>query len=265
MATHPQVSRLELAGSPPVRIEPCLKRVRVLFGGATVVDSRRTAYLFERGHVPVYYFPREDVRTDLLAPSEKRTRCPVKGEASYWSIRVGDRTANDAVWSYPAPIDGCPDISGLVAFYWNRVDHWLEEDEEVFAHPRDPYHRIDVLHSSRHVSVVVGGTTVAKTHRPRVLFETGLPVRHYIPKLDVRMDLLVPSETVTVCAYKGRASHFHVKLDDRLIRDVAWSYPFPNPELFKIQDLICFYDERAEAVVIDGEAMTTPETPWSRP
>jgi uncharacterized protein (DUF427 family) len=264
MATHLQDQRLEQAGSPLVRIEPCPRRVRLLLGGATIVDSRRVVYLFEQGHVPVYYFPREDVRADILVPSEKQTRCPRKGQASYWSLRVGDHTVKDAVWGYPSPIAGCPDISGLVAFYWDRVDHWLEEDEEVYAHPHDPYHRIDVLHSSRHVRIEVGGTSVAETHRPRVLFETGLPVRHYIPKLDVRMELLVRSDTVTTCAYKGRASHFHVRVGDRLVRDVAWSYPFPNPDLFKIQDLVCFYDERVEAVVVDGETVIAAQTPWSR-
>jgi len=264
MPTHHQESKVEAAGTSAVRIEPCPKRVRVLFGGSTIADSRRVVYLFESGHVPAYYFPREDVRADVLVASDKRTRCPLKGEASYWSVRVGDRTTKDAMWGYPSPIRECPDISGLVAFYWDRVDHWLEEDEEVFVHPRDPYHRIDVLHSSRHVRVVVAGTTVAETRRPRVLFETGLPVRHYIPKLDVRMELLAPSETVTACAYKGRASHFHLRSGDQLIKDVAWTYPFPNPDLFKIQDLICFYDERAEAVVVDGQEIPVPRTPWSR-
>jgi uncharacterized protein (DUF427 family) len=264
MATQVHESQPEVGGGPPVRIEPCPKRIRVVFGGATIADSRNVMYLFERGLPPVYYFPREDVRADVLVPSEKRTRCPLKGEASYWSVQVGDRTAKDAVWGYPSPIAECPELSGLLAFYWDRVDHWLEEDEEVFVHPRDPYHRIDVLHSSRHVRIVVGGITVAETRRPRVLFETGLPVRHYIPKPDVRMELLVPSDTVTACSYKGRASHFHLSVGDRLVRDTAWSYPFPNPELFKIQDLICFYDERVDAVVVDGEAMTAPKTPWSR-
>jgi uncharacterized protein (DUF427 family) len=114
------------------------------------------------------------------------------------------------------------------------------------------------------VRVVLGDVTVAESHRPRVLFETGLPLRHYIPKLDVRMELLEPSETVTRCAYKGRASHFNVRLGDRLVRDAAWCYPFPNPELFKIQDLVCFYDERVDAVVVDGEPLAVPQTPWSR-
>jgi uncharacterized protein (DUF427 family) len=264
MATRSHQSKLDDTAAPPVRIEPCPKRLRVLLGGATIADSRRASYMFERGHVPVYYFPRVDVRADALVPSEKHTHCPLKGEASYWSVRVGDRTSKDALWAYPSPIPECPDISGLVAFYWDRVDHWLEEDEEVFVHARDPYHRIDVLHSSRHVRVVVGGVTVAESRRPRVLFETGLPVRHYLPKLDVRMDLLEPSETVTACAYKGRASHFHARVGDRLVRDVAWIYPFPNPETFKIQDLVCFYDERVEAIAVDGETVAVPTTPWSR-
>jgi uncharacterized protein (DUF427 family) len=114
------------------------------------------------------------------------------------------------------------------------------------------------------VRVVVGDVTVAESRRPRVLFETGLPVRHYLPKLDVRMDLLEPSETVTACAYKGRASHFHARVGDRLVRDIAWSYPFPTPEHYKIQDLVCFYDERVDAVVVDGETLAVPKTPWSR-
>ena len=134
----------------------------------------------------------------------------------------------------------------------------------MFVHPRDSHHRVDVLNSSRHVRVVVGGEAVADSHRPRLLFETGLPTRYYLPRMDVRMDLLTESETVTHCPYKGRTVHYDLALGDRSVRDIAWSYPFPIPECPKIENLICFYDERVDLVELDGEAQPRPQTPWSK-
>ena len=217
-----------------VWVEPTIKRVRAMFAGETVADSRRTLILFEKGHLPVYYFPLEDVRQDLLEDSEKHTTCPRKGEASYHSIRVGDRVAPDAVWRYPEPIDDCPDISGHVAFYWNAMDSWWEEDDQVFKHARDPYHRVDVLRSSRHVRVELDGRTVAESRRPLLLLETGLPPRWYLPRADVRADVLRDSDTVTACPYKGRATYFTVDTGEREHRDVAWTYATPIPECTKI-------------------------------
>jgi uncharacterized protein (DUF427 family) len=164
-----------------VRVEPTIKRVRAMLGGETVVDSRRTLILFEEGHLPVYYFPREDVREDLLEPTDHHTTCPRKGVAGYWTVRAGERVAENAVWGYPEPIDSCADISGHVAFYWNKMDSWWEEDDQVFVHARDPYHRVDVLRSSRHVRVELDGEVVAETRRSLLLLETGLPPRWYIP------------------------------------------------------------------------------------
>ena len=144
------------------------RRVRVKFGGETIADSKRAKLLHETGHLPVYYFPEEDVRMDLLEESDHTTYCPFKGDASYWSVRVGDEVAENAVWSYPEPIDSAPPLAGYLAFYWNKMDHWFEEDEEVFVHPRDPYHRVDVLDSSRYVRVSVNGEVIAETERPKV-------------------------------------------------------------------------------------------------
>src|ERR1700730_5615417 len=107
----------------------------------------------ETCHHTVFYFPPEDVRSELLEPSDRHTHCPKKGEASYYSIRVGERVIENGAWYYPDPIEGAPPIDGLIAFYWNRMDSWLEENEEVFGHPRDPYHRIDVRRSDRHVRI----------------------------------------------------------------------------------------------------------------
>jgi uncharacterized protein (DUF427 family) len=244
-----------------VSVEPTPKRVRAMFAGETIADSRRTLILFEAGHLPVYYFPIDDVREDLLEPTEKATHCPRKGDASYASIRVGDRVAEDAAWRYPEPIDDCPDISGHVAFYWNAMDTWWEEDDQVFKHARDPYHRVDVLRSSRHVRVELDGTVVADTHRPLMLIETGLPVRWYVPRGDVRFDLLAPTDTQSTCPYKGVASYFTATIGDAVYEDVAWSYVTPIPECPKVEQAVCFFNERVD-LTVDGERQERPKTHW---
>jgi len=164
-----------------VLFEPSPRRVRVTFNGVTIADSINAQLLFETRHLPVYYFPRADVRMELLTPTAHQTFCPYKGKASYWTVRVGDRTSENAVWGYPDPYDEVAPIRDFVAFYWDRVDHWYEEDEEIFVHPRDPYKRVDVVASSRPVKVILGGETIAETRRARFLFETRLPTRYYIP------------------------------------------------------------------------------------
>jgi uncharacterized protein (DUF427 family) len=258
------VARHRPSHDRPVSTEPCPRRVRAFLQGVPVADSTRALLLLEVMHLPVYYFPPGDVRTDLLEPTDRTTHCPHKGDASYWSVRVGERVSRNAVWSYQDPIPGCDDIKGYLAFYWRRMDAWFEEDDEVFVHPRDPYHRVDVLSSSRHVRVAVLGQTVAETRRPRLLFETGLPTRYYIPKADVRLDLLVPTDFETQCPYKGKARHWSVGAGDRVEDDIAWSYPFPIPECPKIENLVAFYNERAD-IWVDGELQEKPDTPWSRP
>lgn len=250
-------------GDARVRTEPCPRRVRAYLGGVAVADSTRVLLLLETAHLPVYYFPADDVRTDLLEPTDKRTTCPYKGDASYWTVRVGDRVAANAVWSYQDPLPGREDIKGYLAFYWHKMDGWFEEDDEVYVHPRDPYKRVDVLHSSRHVRVELEGETVADTRRPRLLFETSLPTRYYIPKADVRMDLLEPTEKVTQCPYKGKASYWSARVGGKVVEDIAWSYPFPIPECPKIEGLVAFYNEWAD-IWVDGQLQPRPTTPWSK-
>jgi uncharacterized protein (DUF427 family) len=243
-------------------LEESPKRVRVVFGGETLADSRRAKLMHEAGLLPVYYFPKEDVRMELLEESDHTTHCPFKGDASYWSVRVGERVAEDAVWGYPEPIDSCPPIAGLVAFYWNRMDEWYEEDEQVFVHPKDPYHRVDVLESSRHVKVKVNGEIVAETDRPMILFETGLPPRYYMPPEDVRGDVLVESEKTTQCPYKGIASYYSVEAGGERVEDLIWYYPEPLPEVGKIGGLVCFFNEKVD-LEVDGEEQDRPRTQWS--
>lgn len=238
------------------------RRVRAVFDGRAVADSRRVELLHETGLLPVYYFPRDDVRLDLLEPSDRTTHCPFKGDASYWSLRAGDRVAENVAWAYPDPIEGAPPLAGYLAFYWDAMDAWFEEDEEVLVHPPDPYHRIDVRDSSRHVKVSLGGDVLAETDRPKLLFETGLPTRYYIPEADVRTGLLTPTETTTRCPYKGLASYWSVKAEDQTGQDLVWSYPAPLPEAAKVAGHLCFWNERID-LEVDGEPQARPRTRWS--
>lgn len=233
--------------------EPSPKRVRVIVDGKTVADSLCAGLMLETGHMPVYYFPREDVRMDLLERSNHRTHCPYKGDASYWNLATGNRRVENAVWSYEEPLPDMGRIKSCLAFYWDKVDHWFEEDEEVFGHPRDPHHRIDVRPSSRRVQVMVAGETVARTQRGLFLFETGLPARYYIPPQDVRMDLLEPSRFSSVCPYKGTASYWSIRVGGRDIKDAVWSYRDPLPDCLRIKDHLCFYPEKIDRLEVEGE------------
>jgi len=231
--------------------EDCPKRVRAEFAGETIVDSRRVKILHETGHLPRYYFPRDDTRMDLLQPTAQSTHCPFKGDASYWSVAVGDRVAENAVWSYPEPLDGAPPLAGYLAFYHDRMDAWYEEDEQTIGHPHDPYHRVDVLQSSRQVRVTVGGEVVAESDRPKMLFETSLPPRYYLPPGDVRTELLMESDTQTICPYKGHAAHWSLTVNGERVEDAVWGYPEPLPEATGVRGYLCFYPDKV-TVDVDG-------------
>ncbi len=233
-------------------MENCPKRVRAELAGEVIADSRQAKILYETGHLPVYYFPPDDVRMDLLLPTDHTTHCPFKGDATYWSIQTADRVADNAIWSYPEPLDETPPLADHLAFYHGQMDGWYEEDERIMGHPHDPYHRVDVLQSSRHVRVEIGGDVIAESERPKLLFETSLPTRYYLPPEDVRIDLLAPSATKTVCPYKGRGSHWSVNVGREQLPDAAWSYPEPLPEATAVRDFFCFYGDKA-TIEVDGQ------------
>jgi uncharacterized protein (DUF427 family) len=241
-----------------VWIERSPRWVRAYFGGVAVADSKRALLAFEPRRTPVYWFPIEDVRMDVL----RRSDGPASSEVTRWSMQVGDRVTTNAAWSYPEPDPDRAQLSGHIAFYWNEMDSWYEEDDEVFVHARDPYKRVDVLNSSRPVRLEVDGRVVAETKRPRLLFETGLPTRYYIPKQDVRMDMLERSNSTTRCPYKGVASYWSLRLGNKHYQDLVWSYEAPIPECPKIENLLCFYNEKVD-IYVDGELQDRPHTHWS--
>jgi uncharacterized protein (DUF427 family) len=241
-----------------IKIERSAKRVRGYLGGKLAVDSAQPVLVWEKPYYPTYYFPIADVRADLTPDGGAHS--PSRGEAVTYTVAVGNRRAEGGALRYPdSPIE---ELRGLVRFEWDAVEAWFEEDEEVFVHPRDPYSRIDILPSSRHVRVEVAGVTVADSISPRLLFETGLPVRYYLPQTHVRMDLLEHSDTVTHCPYKGSAEYWSVRAGDDLHHDLVWGYRAPVPESQKVAGLVAFYNEKVD-IYVDGVLQERPRTPFS--
>ena len=261
-ARREAIHRLWTERGGQVRLQPTERRIRAVLSGTTVADSKCAHLLYLPPPHNAYAFPREDIRWDLIRESDGTDSVPGLGVVKLWSVEAGAKTAENAAWTVPQPPGGLDALAGLVMFRWNLMDAWYEEDDEVFVHPRDPGHRVDVLNSSRHVKVMVGGELVAETGRPRLLFETGLPVRYYIQRLDVRMDLLEATDTVTRCPYKGVASYWSVRAGGTIHKDLAWSYKAPIPECPKIENLIAFFNERVE-LEVDGDLLERPRTPWS--
>ena len=159
------------------------------------------------------------------------------------------------------PLEGVVDVRDYVAFYWDKVDAWFEEDEEVFGHAKDPYKRVDCLQSSRRVTVVVNGETIAETNSPVILLETGLPPRFYLPKQDVQQDALRPSDKVMQSPYKGEARYYSVFAGGEVFPDLAWYYRYPTAEAAKIANRVCFPQGKVD-LYVDGELEEKPRTQW---
>jgi uncharacterized protein (DUF427 family) len=181
-----------------------------------------------------YFFPRDDVRWEAL----------------------GDVEAVE-------PPPGAPGMEGYVAIPWDALDAWFEEDEQLISHAIDPYHRVDTRRTSRHVAVGIDGEVVADTSRACALFETGLPIRWYVPRADVAA-ALEPSDLHTECAYKGVASYLSVRAGGALHENVAWTYPEPRHDAAAVRDMVCFFNEAVD-LDVDGERQERPATPWGRP
>ncbi|MEV4071600.1 DUF427 domain-containing protein [Nonomuraea fuscirosea] len=239
-----------------VRVERTAKRVRTYLGGRVVADTTSALLVWEVPYYPAYYFPLADVDESALKPTGATQHSPSRGDAVVYTVTSGSSEAVDGALAYPdSPLE---QIRGHVRFDWAAMDAWFEEDEEVFFHPRNPYTRVDILSSSRHVRVEVDGVTVADSHSPRILFETGLPARYYLPKTDVRLDLLEHTDTVTHCPYKGSAEYWTVNGQ----KDLAWSYRTPLPESEKVAGLVAFYNEKLD-IYVDGELEERPKTVFS--
>jgi uncharacterized protein (DUF427 family) len=242
-----------------IRVERGPKRVRAYLAGELVADTRTPVLVWEWPYYPTYYFPADDVHAELV-PAGRTEHSPSRGDGQVCHVKVAGADADGAALRYPdSPIEA---LRGLVRLDWNSMTDWFEEDELVYVHPRDPYSRVDILASSRHVRVELDGVTVADSRQPRILFETGLPPRYYLPLTDVRMDLLRRSGTQTHCPYKGTAGYWSVDTGHAVHADIVWIYRTPLPESQKVAGLACFYNEKAD-IYLDGELQERPRTHFS--
>lgn len=227
--------------------------VRGKKGSHWIVNSKNGLLVNEAGRLSVYYFPIEEVDFTYLKKSDHQSYVAHKGEASYWDLVTEEGVIRNAVWGYENPEPESAKLKGYVTLKWDAINHWYEEEEEVFLHPRDPYTRIDAIPSSRHIQVFLNGQVVADSNRPVILFETGLTPRYYIPKEDIKMDYFENSDLKTQCPYKGWASYLSADIDGKIYKDIVWSYQNPVPELPKIKGLYSFYNEEVDKLLIDGE------------
>jgi uncharacterized protein (DUF427 family) len=277
-AMSTRLRELMMRELPTLRHEPIDKRIRATLGGATVIDTSRALLVWEpRRVVPTYAVPVEDLDAEVFAGAAGETGDGI-GVDAIAMPQLGDRPVLDP--SIPFSVrttegepllvrrDGAsaeafraadPDLDGYLIVDFDGFDEWYEEDERNVGHPRDPFHRIDIVHGSRHVVVTLGGEVVAESRAPYLLFEPPIPPRYYLPRDDVRMDLLTPSDKRTFCAYKGEASY----LSHAGEPEVAWYYPAPLREAAEVTDRVAFFNELVD-ISVDGERLERPVTPWSK-
>ena len=227
-------------------LTPDPRRIRALVGDTVVLDTVRAQLLHETAILPVVYAPLGDYAEGLWSDSTTSTHCPFKGDAAYRSFSAGGREVEDLLWHYPSPLAPAPWLLGLGALYASKVEAWFVEEDRVVGHLRDPYHRVDAHPSSREVVVRAGGEEVARSLRPVLVFETGMPLRAYVPPADVRPGAIRSgSGKRSVCPYKGEASYWSVGERE----DAAWSYELPLAEAARVQAHLCF-DESVDGIEV---------------
>lgn len=243
--------------APIDHIEPVPRRVRAMLGGAVVFDTAAALYVWEWPNYPQFYIPLADVSADVLA-DEQHPQTLSRGLAHRHGLRVGALSRTGAARVYRD--DAMTGLANTVRFEWEALDAWFEEDEEVFVHPRNPYTRVDALHSTRTVRIELDGVVLAESNSPVMVFETGLPTRYYIDRAAVNFEHLIPTTTVSSCPYKGKTSgYWSVRTGSRVHPDLAWAYDFPTRQLQPISGLVAFYNERVD-ITLDSHALTRPVT-----
>jgi len=262
-----------------LRYEPVDKRIRGLIGGQVVIDTDRALLVWEpKRVVPSYAVPVQELE-GVTSPSAEGAAdemaklgatvphlgdCPVYDPNVPFAVHTTDGAALDLHLAGAQRHAGAfrpadDELSQYVIVDFDAVDEWFEEDERNLGHPRDPFHRIEIVHSSRSVRVERNGDVLAASSRPYLLLEAPLPVRYYLPPEDISERVLHPSTTQSVCAYKGQATYW--SLEDEA--DIAWSYPEPLREAAEVTDRIAFFNERVD-LIVDGTRLDRPVTPWSR-
>ncbi|MET9271905.1 DUF427 domain-containing protein [Kribbella sp. NPDC003557] len=230
--------------------EPLRRRMRVKFGDSWIADSEDVVLLHEPGRYPVAYFPLEDVAAGVLEPEERSTRHKDLGPTAWFAVRTDTAGKPRAAWQHTELPDHASELKGRVAFAWRAMDAFYEEDERIVGHAADPYHRIDIRQTSRHLVVRDGDRVVADSSRPVVLYESGFAPRWYVPREDVDESALTAVEGQTFCPYKGLCSYFDIGGEHR----AAWSYEDAWTEVRRISGLVSFEPDKVE-VELDGRRL----------
>jgi uncharacterized protein (DUF427 family) len=248
-----RIGRFLVPGPLPERMlfaERLRRRMRVRFAGEWIADSEDVVLLHEPGRYPVAYFPRADIRPEVLVGGDRITQHKDLGDTSWFTVRAGDRTAERAAWELVALPEYAAELKGRIAFAWRAMDAFYEEDERILGHAADAYHRIDIRDTSRTLEVRSEGRVVARSEHPVVLYESGFAPRWYVPRADVDETALTPVEGQTFCPYKGLADYY----DIAGARKAAWSYRNAYPEVGRVNDLVSFEPDKVE-VRLDGKRL----------
>ncbi|KAF2149784.1 DUF427-domain-containing protein [Myriangium duriaei CBS 260.36] len=253
----PKLAR-ELATKGPYKTLPTPRRIRLLLNGQYVADSIATRFVWEHKYYPQYYLPTKAFNESFVTHGEE-----IKAEsgdgaavARLWTLDVDGKSTGEVLEMLAG------ELKGFVKVEFSVMDTWLEEDTPIYVHPKDPFKRVDIVHSTRRIRISLDGKTVADTTSAFHLYETGLPVRYYMPLTAVEQSVLRPSGTRTKCPYKGEAEYYSVVLGGKEWKDVVWYYTRPTVECAAIQGLVCFYNEKVE-VEVDGKQEQRETTPWS--
>jgi uncharacterized protein (DUF427 family) len=239
-------------GKDALHVSRVPKKVTAILDDQVIAERRSVLMLHEKGYTPVYYFPRESVAMDRLALMTGETsHCPRKGDAVYFTLLNGSRAGQKVAWSYEETIDSAREIEGYIAFYFDQVDRWLEDGDEISGSPADPFVRIDIRSLGGELVIEHAGSTVARTSGAKILYETGLMPRFYVPVEDILV-ALEPKRQQTTCIYKGRASYADVVVGDQVLKNAAWAYRSPVRECGEIAQMWCFDFDRFDAHWIDG-------------
>jgi uncharacterized protein (DUF427 family) len=230
--------------------EPLRRRLRVRFGGAWIADSEDVVLLHEPGRYPVAYFPLADITDGILQPSEHTTRHRDLGTTSWYTARVGEHSTPRAAWQHTELPGYASELKGRAAFAWRAMDAFYEEDERIVGHAADPYHRIDIRQTSRHLVVRHENRVIADSTRPLALYESGFAPRWYVPRADVDESALTAVEGQTFCPYKGLCSYHDIGDAHR----AAWSYGDAWTEVRRISGLVSFEPDKVE-VHLDGKRL----------
>ncbi|KAI0486750.1 DUF427-domain-containing protein [Xylaria cf. heliscus] len=262
-----ELARSLLANGPVKTLPAAPKRVRIQLGGQIVADTTRAVYIWEHPHYPVYYVPLASFSTGVLTYASGGGEA--EGDKKGYSLATlgVPGASTDRVIVFSADDHGGV-LAGLVRVEFGAADAWFEEDARVDVHPKDPFKRVDVVFSSRPVRVFVSGTQVASAGAAFHLYETGLPVRFYLPATSVSAQYLRHSDTVTACPYKGDANYYDIviskegEVGEARLGDVVWYYKNPKLECAAIAGCLCFYNEKVD-IELDGKMLGRPKTPFS--